>query len=233
MSLFGDRPTSATLCPWRRSPSSRWWHVCVPSDERAPPGPVGERGHTHGAGPGPRRGAWPRAGCSSSTRQYDFSQHPTFICETPFVGPGMRHDPQLDYLPMRLSLVPRLFDTVRPPDAVLLHTSTPRQGKVSLGIEVNILPAAIEQARRRGRLVLAQVNPRMPYTYGDCGDPPRRHRRRARGGRGLPSPRPARLERGGRGHRRAGRLVRVRRRHAAARHRADPRRGGPPDVVTT
>ncbi len=98
--------------------------------------------------------------------QYDFAGHPSFICETPFVGPGMRHDPMLDYLPMRLSLVPRLFDTIRPPDAVLLHTSSPRDGKVSLGIEVNILPAAIEQARARGGLVLAQANPRMPYTFG-------------------------------------------------------------------
>ena len=47
------------------------------------------------------------------------------IQETPFVGPGMRDLPALDYLPMRLSLVPRLFDVVRPPDVVLLHTSTP------------------------------------------------------------------------------------------------------------
>ena len=78
----------------------------------------------------------------------------------------MRHDPQLDYLPMRLSLVPRLFDTVRRPDAVLLHTSLPRDGKVSLGIEVNILPAAIEQPRAHGGLVLAQMNPHMPYTFG-------------------------------------------------------------------
>ncbi len=98
--------------------------------------------------------------------QYDFSDHPSFVCETPFVGPGMRHDPMLDYLPMRLSLVPRLFDTVRRPDAVLLHTSLPRDGKVSLGIEVNVLPAAIEQARARGGLVLAQANPHMPYTFG-------------------------------------------------------------------
>jgi acyl-CoA hydrolase len=98
--------------------------------------------------------------------QYDFSQHPSFVCETPFVGPGMRHDPMLDYLPMRLSLVPRLFDTVRRPDAVLLHASLPRDGKVSLGIEVNILPAAIAQARANDGLVLAQINPQMPYTFG-------------------------------------------------------------------
>jgi acyl-CoA hydrolase len=90
-----------------------------------------------------------------------------FVTETPFVGPGARHDPLLDYLPMRLSLVPRLFNTTRPPDAVLVHTSTPRGAKVSLGIEVNILPAAIEEVRRRGGLVVAQINPQMPYTHGD------------------------------------------------------------------
>ncbi len=91
-----------------------------------------------------------------------------FVIDTPFVGPGARCDPRLEYLPMRLSLVPRLFDSLWPPDAVLIHTSPPRAGKVSLGIEVNILPAAIERVRQRGGLVVAQVNPRMPYTGGDA-----------------------------------------------------------------
>ena len=89
------------------------------------------------------------------------------IPESPFVGPGMRDVPTLDYLPMRLSLVPRLFEVARPPDVLLLHTSSEHQGKVSLGTEVNIMPAAIEQARARGGIVVAQVNPLMPYTYGD------------------------------------------------------------------
>ncbi len=90
------------------------------------------------------------------------------VLETPFVGPGMRDaGDRLDYLPMRLSLVPKLFATIRPPDVVLLHTSTPRHGKVSLGIEVNILVAAVEAVRARGGLVVAQMNPRMPYTLGD------------------------------------------------------------------
>ena len=90
------------------------------------------------------------------------------VLETPFVGPGMRGaGERLDYLPMRLSLVPRLFATMRPPDVVLLHTSTPRDGKVSLGIEVNVLVAAVEAVRARGGLVVAQLNPRMPYTLGD------------------------------------------------------------------
>jgi acyl-CoA hydrolase len=90
------------------------------------------------------------------------------IFETPFVGPGMRGaGDRLDYVPMRLSLVPRLFATFRAPDVVLLHTSTPRGGKVSLGIEVNVLVAAVERVRARGGLVVAQLNTQMPYTFGD------------------------------------------------------------------
>jgi acyl-CoA hydrolase len=89
------------------------------------------------------------------------------VHETPFVGPGVRHSPRLDYLPARLSLVPRLFARTHAPDVVLLHTTVPRAGRVSLGIEVNILPAAVEEVRRRGGIVIAQVNPRMPWTYGD------------------------------------------------------------------
>ena len=89
------------------------------------------------------------------------------VTETPFVGPGVREDPLLDYLPMRLSLVPRLFESIRCPDAVLIHTSAPRHGKVSLGIEVNVIPSAVDEVRRRGGLVVAQVNERIPYTYGD------------------------------------------------------------------
>jgi acyl-CoA hydrolase len=87
--------------------------------------------------------------------------------ETCFVGPGMRHRPNLRYIPSRLSLSPVLFRTTLPPDVVVVHTSQPHHGTVSLGIEVNLLPAAIEVARSRGGVVVAQVNPHMPYTYGD------------------------------------------------------------------
>jgi acyl-CoA hydrolase len=55
-----------------------------------------------------------------------------------------------------------------PPDLVVLHTTRPRAGRVSLGVEVNILPAAIEAARARGAKVVAQVNDRMPWTLGDA-----------------------------------------------------------------
>lgn len=99
--------------------------------------------------------------------RHPISSRPGVRYETPFVGAGMRHSSALDYIPMRLSLVPRLFAISRQPDVVLIHTSTPRDGKVSLGIEVNILPAALEVARARGALVVAQINPRMPYTFGE------------------------------------------------------------------
>jgi acyl-CoA hydrolase len=39
---------------------------------------------------------------------------------------------------------------------------------VSLGIEVNIVPAAIESARASGGLVVAQINSAMPFTFGDA-----------------------------------------------------------------
>ncbi len=90
------------------------------------------------------------------------------IYETAFVGPGMRNSPRLEYVPCRLSLVPVLFHRYTPPDVVLLHTTLPRDGTVSLGLEVNVMVAAIEAAHDRGALVIAQANPRMPYTYGDA-----------------------------------------------------------------
>ncbi len=90
------------------------------------------------------------------------------VLETPFVGPGMRRSPRLSYVPCRLSLVPSLFTTTQPPDLVVLHTTPPRDGLVSLGTEVNVLPAAITAVRRRGGRVVAQVNPRMPWTVGDA-----------------------------------------------------------------
>lgn len=88
--------------------------------------------------------------------------------ESSFVGPGQRRSPRLRYVPARLSMVPRLFADRLPPDVVVLHTTRPRDGKVSLGVEVNVLPAAVEACRRRGGIVVAQVNARMPWTYGDA-----------------------------------------------------------------
>ncbi len=150
------------------------------------------------------------------------------ILETPFVGPGMRDAGEhLDYLPMRLSLVPRLFATIRPPDVVLLHTSTPRNGRVSLGIEVNVLVGAVEAVRARGGLVVAQMNPSMPYTFGDGEleedliDLAVEHRGSAGLARTGPGARTRRADRRARRRPRRGRL------HAAAGHRPGSRRDTP------
>lgn len=89
------------------------------------------------------------------------------VFESPFLGPGMRRSPRLNYIPCRLSLVPAIIKANYQPDVLLLHTSVIRDGKVSLGVEVNILPAAIEATKAKGGIVIAQANPQMPYTFGD------------------------------------------------------------------
>jgi acyl-CoA hydrolase len=88
--------------------------------------------------------------------------------ETVFVGEGMRKSPRLRYVPCRLSLAPLLHRTTLRPDVLVLHTSLPHEGTVSLGIEVNVLPAAIEATRMAGGTVIAQANAQMPYTFGDA-----------------------------------------------------------------
>ena len=87
--------------------------------------------------------------------------------ESSFVGPAMRHSERLAYIPSRLSLLPVLFRTTLPPDVVVVQTTPPHHGSISLGTEVNVLPSAIEACRARGGVVIAQLNPRMPCTYGD------------------------------------------------------------------
>jgi acyl-CoA hydrolase len=90
------------------------------------------------------------------------------LLESPFVGPGMRGRDGLRYFPCRLSLVPVMLSTTLPPDVVLVQTSVPTGGSVSLGTEVNVLPAAIEAAQARGGIIIAQLNRWVPYTYGDA-----------------------------------------------------------------
>ncbi len=69
-----------------------------------------------------------------------------------------------DYTPIFLSDVPRLLKTRQMPvHAVLLQVSPPNEnGCVSLGVSVDILPAAITSAD----LIIAQVNKNMPDTCG-------------------------------------------------------------------
>ncbi|SFQ35489.1 MULTISPECIES: acetyl-CoA hydrolase/transferase family protein [Actinomadura] len=113
-------------------------------------------------------GALPEYRLFMLNAQGDLPDRDGVVLETPFVGAGMRGRSNLRYFPSRLSLVPNLLRDSLPPEVVVVQTSVPSDGTVSLGIEVNILPAAIEAVRARGGLVVAQLNPRMPYTYGDA-----------------------------------------------------------------
>jgi acyl-CoA hydrolase len=117
---------------------------------------------------GPVLAELPEARLHALNAQPDLPLHDGVVPETTFVGPGFRRHPRLSYVPCRLSMVPRLFDGPLAPDVVVVHTTTPRNGELSLGLEVNVLPAAIEAARARGALVVAQLNPRMPWTFGDA-----------------------------------------------------------------
>lgn len=97
----------------------------------------------------------------------DLPDRPGVTLETTFVGPAMRDKPGLQYVPCRLSMVPLLYSGPLPVDVVLLHVTTPRDGRVSLGLEVNVLPAAVEAVRASGGLVVGMMNANMPYLYGD------------------------------------------------------------------
>jgi acyl-CoA hydrolase/GNAT superfamily N-acetyltransferase len=70
-----------------------------------------------------------------------------------------------DYTPIRHSDIPRLFSSGQLPlDVALIQVTPPdRHGKVSLGVSVDVVKSAAENAS----LVIAQVNPLMPRTLGD------------------------------------------------------------------
>ena len=72
---------------------------------------------------------------------------------------------KIDYLPTYLSQIPKLFHSRRIGlDVALIQVSPPDQfGYCSLGVSVDITRSAVENAE----LVIAQVNPCMPRTWGD------------------------------------------------------------------
>ncbi|MFA4873707.1 MAG: GNAT family N-acetyltransferase [bacterium] len=84
-----------------------------------------------------------------------------------FIGENVRDAVQQglgDYTPIFLSEIPRLFESGRTPlDVALIQVAPPTaDGMVNLGISVDIVKSATENAS----LVIAEVNPRMPWTYG-------------------------------------------------------------------
>ena len=70
-----------------------------------------------------------------------------------------------DYVPVFLSQIPQLFrKNILPIDVALIQVSPPdTHGYCTLGTSVDIAKAAVETAK----IVIAQINPKMPRTHGD------------------------------------------------------------------
>ena len=92
---------------------------------------------------------------------------PVFNVNCFFIGANLRkavQEGRAQYIPISLSEIPSLFlkGTV-PIDCALIHVSPPdKHGFCSLGVSVDIAPAALAKAK----CVIAQVNPNMPRTHG-------------------------------------------------------------------
>ena len=85
-----------------------------------------------------------------------------------FISQDMRKaafEGKIDYLPMYLSQIPRYFSSQRIGlDVALIQVAPPDKfGYCSLGVSVDITRSGMENAK----MVIAQVNPRMPRTWGD------------------------------------------------------------------
>ncbi len=85
-----------------------------------------------------------------------------------FISQDMRKaafEGKIDYLPMYLSQIPRYFASQRIGlDVALVQVAPPDKfGYCSLGVSVDITRSGMENAK----IVIAQVNPRMPRTWGD------------------------------------------------------------------
>ena len=85
-----------------------------------------------------------------------------------FISQSMRKaafEGKIDYIPEYLSQIPRMFASHRIGlDAALVQVSPPDKfGYCSLGVSVDITRSAVEHSP----VVIAQVNPKMPRTWGD------------------------------------------------------------------
>ena len=85
-----------------------------------------------------------------------------------FISSHMRKaafEGKIDYLPTYLSQIPKLFSSQRIGlDVALVQVSPPDKfGYCSLGVSVDITRSGVENAS----MVIAQVNPKMPRTWGD------------------------------------------------------------------
>ncbi len=107
---------------------------------------------------------------SSTFSQYvdDESFRRRFSLKLFFISDSMRKaafEGKIDYIPAYLSRIPRMFASQRIGlDVALVQVSPPDKfGYCSLGVSVDITRSGLENAR----LVIAQVNPQMPRTWGD------------------------------------------------------------------
>jgi acyl-CoA hydrolase len=105
-------------------------------------------------------GAVPHDANGQATTRF---RHRTF-----FVGSDVRAAVKqglAEYVPLSIARVPELIENGRIHiDVALIQVSMPDPfGYVSLGVSVDVIPAALAKAT----LVIAEVNPRMPRTMGD------------------------------------------------------------------
>jgi acyl-CoA hydrolase len=70
-----------------------------------------------------------------------------------------------DYVPVFLSEIPLLFkNNILPLDVAIVQVSPPDQhGYCTLGTSIDVARSAVDSAK----LIIAQVNPKMPRTFGD------------------------------------------------------------------
>jgi len=95
-----------------------------------------------------------------------------FRCNTFFIGNNTRSaiaEGRADYTPVFLSDLPQLFRnrSIRIDTALIQVTPPDEHGFCCLGISVDVVKSAAESAR----LVIAEVNPQMPWTCGDTRIP--------------------------------------------------------------
>jgi len=74
-----------------------------------------------------------------------------------------------DYVPISLAQVPAMLDNGRfMPDVALIQTTMPDEhGYVSLGVSVDITWSVLQRAR----IIIAEINPNMPWTMGETTIP--------------------------------------------------------------
>lgn len=117
------------------------------------------------------RGVVLHSGFSVSRRPAPYCQpglEDSFIVDTCFVSNNVRRWIAEGYgttTPRFLGEVPQLFDEgIWPSDVVLLNCSMPdADGNVSYGVSADLAVSAV----RNARCIIAQINPHMPFSYGD------------------------------------------------------------------